>query len=111
MSFPWHEIDKLIVSVGTSITLLEQLRDLLYTSNIDNLRFIYSQEYCGTCGGFCLIKANKLNHLTVLTNRIGRVSVSLADLTHSKLNFQTLYPSASVLPPSPASSAASESEV
>lgn len=110
MSFPWHDIDKLIACVGTSITQLEQLRDLLYTANIDNLRHIYSQEYCGTCGGFCFTRANKLNHLTILFKRIGKVSVSLTDLTHSKLNFQTLHPSALVLPPSPAASPVSQSE-
>lgn len=92
MSFPWQEIDTLISIIGRQINQLENLRDTLYSADILTLRHIYTEEYCASCRGFCFSKVNKLNHLRILSKRIDAVSVSLIDLAHSKLYFETLYP-------------------
>ena len=102
MSFPWLDIDILVSSIGRQINQLENLRDTLFSANLENLRLVYSEEYCGSCRGFCSTKAIKLNHLRLLAERTEAVSISLIDLVHSKLYFQNLY-AIPHLPASPSS--------
>ena len=106
MPYPWQEIDTLMSSIDRQINQLENFRDTLYSADILTLRQIYAEDFCAACRGLCFFKANKLNHLRILSKRIEAVSVSLIDLVNTKLYFETLYlrPHCPVIPNPPLNS-------